>query len=131
MRQVRARFPNGNPQDNSGKCFSKVQHPGTEGCDWLSAQSGVGSTPKSSSVYDYRSPLDRNNAPASPVAGGGGSYGTFKYTIYEPPAGHPVYNKPMPDWTWTNNSLFSFWADPLSRPGGVAYGTVTVWTISG
>ena len=27
----------------------------------------------------------------------------------------------MPDWTWTNNSLFSFWGDPLSRPGGLLY----------
>jgi hypothetical protein len=29
----------------------------------------------------------------------------------------------MPGWTWKNNSLFSFWHDPLSRPGGVYYGT--------
>ena len=46
-------------------------------------------------------------------------YGTFKYEIFEPPAGHPVYNKPMPGIGWKNNSLFSFWADPLSRPAGV------------
>lgn len=38
VRQVRARFPNGNPQDNSGLCFSKVQREG-EGCDaYLSAR---------------------------------------------------------------------------------------------
>ena len=86
------------------------------------------------------SSLDRNRAPLSPTDGGG-SYGTFHYTIYDPPEGHPVYNRPMPDSNWTNNrlpvplldrvlthwvlcvlSLFSFWGDPLSRPGGVAYG---------
>jgi hypothetical protein len=61
-------------------------------------------------------------APASPVEGGPAPYGTFHYTVYDPPAGHPVYNQPMPDWTWTNHSLFSFWADPLSRPAGVVYG---------
>lgn len=120
-RQVRARFPNGNPQDNSGKCFSKVQHPG-EGCEgYLSAKGGVGKLPGSSTVARVSDPLDRNRAPLSPTAGGG-SYGTFHYTIYDPPEGHPVYNRPMPDSSWTNNSLFSFWGDPLSRPGGVAYG---------
>ena len=30
----------------------------------------------------------------------------------------------MPDWTWTNNSVFSFWNDPLSHAvGGVGYKT--------
>mmetsp|Transcript_30133 Transcript_30133/g.90269 ORF Transcript_30133/g.90269 Transcript_30133/m.90269 type:complete len:980 (+) Transcript_30133:3-2942(+) len=120
VRQVRARFPNGNPQDGSGKCFSKVQYPG-EGCGgWLSAHGGVGSLPGSTNAGSVSSTLDRNNAPLSPTDGGG-SYGTFHYTIYDPPTGHPVYNKPMPDWTWSNKSLFSFWGDPLSRPGGVKY----------
>eukprot|EP01043_Picozoa_sp_COSAG02_P039452 COSAG02_NODE_3115_length_7335_cov_2.741017_8_plen_387_part_00 len=31
VRQVRARYPNGNPQDNTGRCFSAEQHP-SEGC---------------------------------------------------------------------------------------------------
>ena len=25
-----------------------------------------------------------------------GSWGTFKYSLFDPPDGHPVYNKPMP-----------------------------------
>ena len=53
----------------------------------------------------------------------GASYGTFKYTIYDPPAGHPVYNKPLPGLGWNNNSLFSFWGSPFSRAGGVKYGS--------
>lgn len=32
VRQIRARYPNGNPQDGSGICFSKANHPG-EACD--------------------------------------------------------------------------------------------------
>ena len=42
VRQVRARYPNGNPQDSSGICFSSTNRPG-EGCDgWLSAEGGYG-----------------------------------------------------------------------------------------
>ena len=47
------------------------------------------------------------------------AYGTFQYSIFDPPAGHPVYNKPMPGKGWANNSLFSFWGSPFSRPAGV------------
>ena len=123
--QVRARYPNGNPQANTaGICFSKPQHPG-EGCSaYLSAKGGAGSPlPPSRAVSSLNfKDLDRCKAPHHPVAGGGGSYCSFKYTIFDPPAGHPVYNKPMPDWRWTNNSLFSFWNDPFSRPSGVKYG---------
>ena len=126
VRQVRARFPNGNPQENSGKCFSATGGLSStgEGCDgWLSIQGKAGSLPRSTPGYSFKSALDRNKAP---TVGGptsdGGSYGTFKYTIYDPPAGHPVYNKPMPDWSWRNNSVFSFWNDLLSHaPGGVGY----------
>eukprot|EP00729_Bicosta_minor_P002862 gene2862-15982_t len=122
VRQVRARYPNGNPQDNTGKCFSKTQHIG-EGCNsYLSAQGGVSQLPASTMIYQLTNNLNRNNAPLSPTTGSG-SWGSFKYQIYDPPAGHPVYNKPMPGWDWKNNSLFSFWHDPFSRPGGVQYGT--------
>lgn len=122
VRQVRARYPNGNPQDNTGKCFSKTQHIG-EGCySYLSAQGGVSQLPASTMIYQLTNNLNRNNAPLSPTTGSG-SWGSFKYQIYDPPAGHPVYNKPMPGWDWKNNSLFSFWHDPFSRPGGVQYGT--------
>ena len=48
-----------------------------------------------------------------------GTYGTFQYTIFDPPDGHPVYNQPMPGVGWSNSSYFTFWGDPLNRPGGV------------
>jgi hypothetical protein len=95
-----------------------------EGCaGWLNIQGKAGALPSSKAGFSFKSDLDRNTAP---TAGGpssdGKAYGTFKYTVYDPPEGHPVYNKPMPDWTWKNNSLFSFWNDPLSHaPGGVGY----------
>ena len=90
IRQVRARFPNGNPQDASGLCFSKQQHPG-EGCGgYLSAQGSSGGMPGSRTVTKLSFPeLDRNNAPLHKTDGGG-AYGTFQYTIYDPPSGHPV-----------------------------------------
>ena len=47
--------------------------------------------------------------------------GKFKYQIFDPPSGHPTYNKPMPSLGWRNNSLFSFWGSPFSRPAGVQY----------
>jgi hypothetical protein len=62
---------------------------------------------------------NRGNSPTLGCPECSGSWGTFKYDIFDPPAGHPVYNKPMPGIGWKNNSLFSFWNDPLSRPGGV------------
>ena len=44
VRQVRARFPNGDPQQGSGICFSKINRPG-EGCDsYLQARGGLGCT---------------------------------------------------------------------------------------
>ena len=49
------------------------------------------------------------------------TYGQFKYGIFTPPDGHPVYNKPLPGIGWKNNSLFSFWGSPFSRPAGVQY----------
>ena len=45
QRQIRARYPNGNPQTKAGTCFSKVQHDG-EGCDaYLSAEGQAGDLP--------------------------------------------------------------------------------------
>ena len=40
--------------------------------------------------------------------------------MFDPPSGHPVYNKPMPGFGCQNNSLFSFWGNQLfGRMGGV------------
>lgn len=122
VRQVRARFPNANPQDNSGKCFSKVQHPETESCDgWLTADGQAGTLPGSTVLGKVSCPVDRNTAPLSPTDGSD-SCGTFSYTLYDPPKGHPVYNRPLPDWGWGNNSFFGFWDDPLTRAGGLVHG---------
>jgi hypothetical protein len=142
VRQIRARFPNGNPQDNTGRCFAASQHNATEGCaGFLVANGSASSTQPGSanSTKPYRGvdSLDRNFAPSTgchyskphPVCDGG-SYGTWKYAIYDPPAGHPVYNKPMPGLGWDNNSLFSFWHDPFARPGGVHYGNTINKTYS-
>ena len=118
VRQQRARFPNGNAQAPSGLCFSAVNRPG-EGCPGYIMANGTGgipTLPKSTKVATVASPLDRNQAPASPTTRSPsdnstvGSCGTFSMNIYDPPTGHPVYRAPLPDSTWTNNSFVSFWS---------------------
>eukprot|EP01065_Artemidia_motanka_P001869 TRINITY_DN10870_c0_g4_i2.p1 TRINITY_DN10870_c0_g4~~TRINITY_DN10870_c0_g4_i2.p1 ORF type:complete len:847 (+),score=296.66 TRINITY_DN10870_c0_g4_i2:46-2541(+) len=117
-RQVRARYPNANPQHTDGKCFSKPQHP-DESCDnWLLPVKCAGMQPAGTTVAKVESGPDRG---ASPTVGCPECehFGTFQYTVYDPPAGHPVYSKPMPGLGWKNNSLFSFWASPFQRISGV------------
>ncbi len=126
VRQVRARFPNGNPQDSSGICFSSTNRPG-EGCKgWLKAEGAYGGRlPGSKSVGTVSLGPNRGDSPTLGCPECSGSWGTFKYSIFDPPDGHPVYNKPMPGIGWKNNSLFSFWGDPLSRPAGVRSSNLT------
>ena len=126
VRQVRARFPNGNPQDNSGICFSSTNRPG-EGCEgWLTAEGSYGgSLPGSTKIGTVSLGPNRGDSPTLGCPECSGSYGTFKYEIFDPPDGHPVYNKPLNGIGWKNNSLFSFWADPLSRPAGVQSSKLT------
>eukprot|EP00928_Gymnodinium_smaydae_P026730 TRINITY_DN20901_c0_g1_i1.p1 TRINITY_DN20901_c0_g1~~TRINITY_DN20901_c0_g1_i1.p1 ORF type:complete len:912 (+),score=66.56 TRINITY_DN20901_c0_g1_i1:74-2809(+) len=135
-RQVRARYPNGDPQQNSGICFSNTNHPEIEGCSsYLSAQGALGCVPdplhKDQEINCTSLPdgpagsqvsfgLDRGLSPTMGCEQCS-QYGTFKYTIYNPPEGHPVYNKPLPGIGWKNNSVFSFWRSPFSRPGGFKY----------
>jgi len=120
VRQVRARFPNGNPQDSTGLCFSASDRAG-EGCPgYLGAHGGSGELPAGPAASTVTHDLDRRLSPT--LGANGSSYGTFKYGIYDPPEGHPVYNKPLPGLGWRNNSLFSFWRSPFARPGGVSYG---------
>ena len=127
VRQVRARFPNGDPQQGSGICFSKANRAG-EGCaGYLAARGGLGcvfdpaghnrmdnctSLPDTGKTSSVSFNLDRGKAPKTGCKSQCSSYGTFKYTIYDPPAGHPVYNRPMPGLGWTNNPLLSFWGSP-------------------
>ena len=66
VRQVRARYPNGNPQQASGLCFSKANHPG-EGCGgYLAAQGQAGgSLPAGTAGATVSFPLDRGEAAAA------------------------------------------------------------------
>jgi len=118
-RQVRARYPNGNPQDSSGICFSATQRPG-EGCSgWSSCAVGsTGSQPAPGGVSVGYGPK-RGSSPTfgCPQCHNSDS---FHYTIYPPPADHPVYTSPLPGIGWGNTSVFSFWGSPFDRPSGVA-----------
>eukprot|EP01062_Namystynia_karyoxenos_P011319 TRINITY_DN14045_c0_g1_i2.p1 TRINITY_DN14045_c0_g1~~TRINITY_DN14045_c0_g1_i2.p1 ORF type:complete len:875 (+),score=181.70 TRINITY_DN14045_c0_g1_i2:105-2627(+) len=117
-RQVRARYPNANPQHGDGKCFSKTQRDG-EGCaNWLSPKKVSGSLPGGTTVAHIALGPNRGESPTKGCLECG-TLGTFHYTIYDPPAGHPVYNKPLPGLGWQNNSLFSYWGSPFSRPAEV------------
>eukprot|EP01065_Artemidia_motanka_P001873 TRINITY_DN10870_c0_g4_i7.p1 TRINITY_DN10870_c0_g4~~TRINITY_DN10870_c0_g4_i7.p1 ORF type:complete len:835 (+),score=316.39 TRINITY_DN10870_c0_g4_i7:49-2553(+) len=109
-RQVRARYPNGNPQHNDGKCFQKQQHP-DERCDWLMPTKMTGLMPIGPYQKVKFDALDRG---LSPTKGCKEClrYGLFEQSIYAFPEGHPVYNKPMPGLGWNNNSMFSYW-EPL------------------
>eukprot|EP00756_Hemistasia_phaeocysticola_P047054 Hpha_TRINITY_DN20940_c0_g1::TRINITY_DN20940_c0_g1_i1::g.139755::m.139755 len=126
-RAIRARFPNGNPQDNSGLCFSKIQHPGVEGCPgYLSAAGSHGTQDGGEKVTEVDFALNRGESPTLGCKQCT-TYGSFKYTIYDPPAGHPVYSKPLPSWGWPNNSVPTFWGSLFSRPAGLLYDPKT-WT---
>jgi hypothetical protein len=118
VRQVRARFPNGDPQQGSGICFSK-QNYANEGCaGYLQARGGLGCTfdpaghnrmdnctslPAGPPGTQVSYKLDRGKSPKQGCRECS-TYGTFKYTIYPPPEGHPVYNRPMPGLGWSNVS---------------------------
>ena len=121
VRQVRARYPNGNPQDETGICFSSTNHPG-EGCPgYLTAHGGAGGTlPAGSKIATVSAGPDRGKSPRFGCSQCE-HFGSFQYSIYDPPAGHPVYNKPLPGLGWQNNSLFAQPPNPLARPAGVRY----------
>ena len=119
-RQPRARYPNGNPHDVSGICFSKAQRAG-EGCSTANGYSGCingdgGShAPFPGAVAKIQGITP--NRGASPTLGCTGctTYGTFAYSIFPAPANHPVYDKPLPGTGWTNNSHFTFWGSLFDR----------------
>jgi hypothetical protein len=119
QRQPRARFPNANADDASGICFAATQRP-LEGCaGWSNAAVGeTGTQPAPAGVTITHVGPDRGDSPTLGCAQchGGGS---FKYSIYPYPENHPVYDAPLPGIGWRNNSLFSFWGSPFSRPAGV------------
>lgn len=123
VRYVRARYPNANPDDGSGPCFSATQRPG-EGCaGWSNASIGsTGVQPAPSGVVISGIGPNRGDSPTCgcPQCG---NCGTFKYTIFPFPEEHPVYNVPLRGLGWSNLSLFSFWASPFARPAGVTVDT--------
>ena len=130
-RMVRARFPNGDPQELSGICFSRADHPELgEGCtSYLAAKGSTKMLPNPASTASITGSLNRG---ASPKLGCPEcvDYGTFKYKIYPFPEGHPVYNakdvlKGHSDWD--NSSLWSFWGSPFSRPANAEVDSST-WT---
>lgn len=129
VRQVRARFPNGNPQQGDGVCFSASQRPG-EGCpsysSCVSGQTGNQPAPNGQQISNI-SP-NRGNSPTWGCQQCAQNYGSFQYTIFPPPPNHPVYNTPLPGMGWPNSSLFSFWGSPFDRPNGV---TVSAGTCDG
>jgi hypothetical protein len=126
-RQVRARYPNGNPADSSGMCFSKSQHAG-ESCTWREV--GAMASGRQPAGVEVTTLLEGPNRGDSPTKGCGKEcedYGEFKMNIFDPPAGHPVYDRPMPGLGWQNNSLFSFWGNQLfGRAGGMTVDNETV-----
>ena len=124
IRQVKARFPNGNPQDSTGVCFSTNNHPG-EGCPgYLRARgAAAGTLPAGKVLRTLGWNINRGDSPTSGCAQCT-TLGSFGYTISAYPEGHPVYNAPLPGIGWGNRSLFTCKGQPdlFTRPAGVWYG---------
>ena len=116
-RMLRARFPNGDPAENSGKCFSQPQYAG-EHCNWLTAKRSIDIQNPGREIRRLELGPNRGE---SPTVGCEQCkhWGTFKYKIYDPPVGHPVYNKPLPGIGWSNNSYFSPWRSLFERPADI------------
>ena len=110
-RQVRARFPNGDPQEQSGLCFSKSQYDG-EGCPgYLQATGGTGSFPSPESIA-----IDIDKPKRGGHVAGDDHFPNFHYAIYNP----PFQDEKFP-------SVYSFWGNPYVRPNGFKYDSKT-WT---
>jgi len=127
-RQIRARYPNGDPQSSDGICFSKNQRVG-EGCkSYARAKGGGGSLPSPGPVVKIRN-IGPNRG-LSPTKGCSQclDYGSFQYSIFPPPLNHPVYNQPLPGIGWSNNSHFNFWGSLFSRPADFVVDIHNGWT---
>ncbi len=91
VRQVRARYPNGNPQDNSGICFSATQRAG-EGCPGYTtcAKRKTGQQPSPAGIPIRNIGPNRGLSPTQVCLQCAEHYGTFEFTIFPPPSGHPI-----------------------------------------
>jgi hypothetical protein len=142
-RQISARYPNGNPEDITGLCFSKTDWPeegnssapsgAGRGCDsyWGGIEFGTGgswgpSLPGGKKVGEASMGPDRGKSPTHGCPQCGGSNPVwpgqnFHYVVYEPPKGHPVFTPDSRSWggLWGNSSYVSYYLDTLARPGGM------------
>ena len=142
-RQISARYPNGNPEDITGVCFSKTDWPeegnssaasgAGRGCDsyWGGIEFGSGGNwgpplPAGKKVGEASMGPDRGKSPTHGCPQCGGSNPVwpgqnFHYIVYEPPKGHPVFTPESRSWggLWGNSSYISYYPDTLARPGGM------------
>eukprot|EP01043_Picozoa_sp_COSAG02_P025906 COSAG02_NODE_1474_length_12424_cov_6.185639_2_plen_710_part_00 len=142
-RQISARYPNGNPEDITGLCFSKTDWPeegnssapsgAGRGCDsyWGGIEFGSGGNwgpplPAGKRVGEASMGPDRGKSPTHGCPQCGGSNPVwppqnFHYVVYEPPKGHPVFTPDSRSWggLWGNSSYVSYYPDALARPGGM------------
>lgn len=133
-RQILARWPNGDPEKQSGLCLqAAAPHWGVVegGCTaWVTPDGGVSrkqpsGTPRTKKLNNYpRCEMAHCvNRGLSPTLGCAECKmcGTFgPYFVNDPPTGHPVYNgRTDVQYSWGNTSLTAFWSDIFSRPGGV------------
>lgn len=104
-RQIRARFPNGDPQEQSGLCFSKRQYDGESCASYLQAAGQVGS---------FQPPGDMQIKLQQPTRGGSvhgdDHFPSFHYEIGEPSFSDPKFGP-----------VFSFWGNLYIRPNGLKY----------
>ena len=82
---MRARYPNGNPQDATGICFSKMQYPDEACRGYLGAEGPYGpNLPSPEAAVSVSNNLNRGKSPTRGCSQCT-TYGTFKYSIYPPP----------------------------------------------
>jgi len=111
-RQVRARFPNGNPQDNSGLCFSSTQLP-TEGCaGYLSVDAGSSAQLPTPPTIE----IDIDKPSRGGQVAGDDHFPKFHYVLAQPGFKAPGFG-----------TVFSFWNNPYSRPSQLQFDS-SRWT---
>jgi len=125
-RAVRARWPNGNPRETGGQCIASKARFANEGCEaWSTCITSVPrqqDAPPRAYRLDGVSP-NRGNSSTQGCGAPCFQCGSFGYSIYPPPADHPVYDAPLPGVGWPNASVFSPFGSPFSRAGAAVVAT--------